>query len=411
MLNYVTAGESHGPYLSAIISGFPANVPLSRTTLWADLAQRQQGYGRGGRMQIETDQVEVISGLRFGRTLGSPIGLLLPNRDFTNWQDVMAPWPTAENDASGQTSSAARRKRTISQPRPGHADLSGALKYAQTQDLRNVLERASARETAMRVAVGSLCRQFLQAFGIEILGWVSGIGAVTVARQARAAVSAPQSLTAFAKIQQQVAADPVRTIDPATSTAMRTAIDQAQVAATTLGGHLQVVVQGLPIGLGSYVAADTKLDGRLAQALLSINAIKGVSFGGGFTLGEQLGRATLDPILATENGFTRASNHQGGLEGGMTNGQPLVIDLVMKPIPTQPQGAPTVDLRTMRATGATVQRADVTAVPAAAVIAQSMTAIVLMQAFCEMFGGDEFGRIQAAYQHYLTTTKAEFFDK
>ncbi|WP_261805579.1 chorismate synthase [Lapidilactobacillus luobeiensis] len=411
MLSYVTAGESHGPYLSAIISGFPANVSLSQTTLLADLAQRQKGYGRGGRMQIETDQVQITSGVRFGQTLGGPIGLLLPNQDFANWQEIMSVWPTASNNASGQLSSAARRKRTVTQPRPGHADLSGALKYGQQQDLRNVLERASARETAMRVAVGSLCRQFLQRFGIEVLGWVSAIGTATIPSSVQKTASGAQTLPEFAKWQDRVSRDPVRTLNDQAMQAMCQEIDRAQAEGTTLGGQIRVVVLGLPIGLGSYVSATDKLDGRLAQALLSINAIKGISFGSGFELGQQWGRATLDPIVATTAGFSRTSNHQGGLEGGMTNGQPLVIDLVMKPIPTQPQGAPTVDLRTMTASRATVQRSDVTAVPAASVIAQNMTAIVLMQAFCDMFGGDEFGRIKAAYQYYLDTIKTDFFEK
>lgn len=400
MLNYVTAGESHGPYLSAIISDFPAQVPLSQERLLADLQQRQCGYGRGGRMKIETDQVQLISGVRYGVTLGSPIGLLLANRDFANWQEVMSIWPTATNDAD-QRSSAARRKRTITQPRPGHADLVGALKYGH-QDLRNVLERASARETTMRVAVGSLCQQFLRQFGIEVLGLVTSLGAVKLPAAHLQAVTARQSLVHFQKWQQQVAVSAVRTVDSETETHMKAAIDQAQAERTTLGGQFCVVVQGLPIGLGSYTNAAEKLDARLAAALISINAIKGVSFGDGFALSDQPGRATLDEIIAdSKQGLTRNHNHQGGLEGGMTNGQPLIIHGVMKPIPTQPVGGATVDLATGQATRATVERSDVTAVPAAAVIAQSMVAITLMQAFCQMFGSDTLPRIKRHYQDYL----------
>ncbi|WP_125766401.1 chorismate synthase [Lapidilactobacillus wuchangensis] len=400
MLNYVTAGESHGPYLSAIISDFPAQVPLSQERLLADLQQRQRGYGRGGRMKIETDQVQITSGVRYGVTLGSPIGLLLANRDFANWQEVMSVWPTATNDAD-QRSSAARRKRTVTQPRPGHADLVGALKYGH-HDLRNVLERASARETTMRVAVGSLCQQFLRQFDIEVLGLVTSLGTATLPTADLKAVAANQSIADFQKWQQLVEQSDLRTVNTQTATEMKATIDQAQQARTTLGGQFCVVVQGLPSGLGSYTNATEKLDARLAAALTSINAIKGVSFGDGFGLSSMPGRATLDEIIADpDQGLTRNHNHQGGLEGGMTNGQPLIIHGVMKPIPTQPIGGSTVDLTTGQATHATVERSDVTAVPAAAVIAQSMVAITIMQAFCEMFGSDSLPRIKRHYQDYL----------
>ncbi len=400
MFNYVTAGESHGPYLSAIITDFPAQVPLDQHQFWTDLQQRQRGYGRGGRMKIETDRVQITSGVRYGLTLGSPIGLLLANRDFANWQEVMSVWPTEHNDAATK-SSADRRKRIVTQPRPGHADLVGALKYDH-HDLRNVLERASARETTMRVAVGSLCQQFLRQFKIEILGLVTNLGPVDLAATDLAAVSQTQSQANFRKWQQQVEQSDLRTVNPQTASAMKQAIDQAQAQRTTLGGQFCVVVQGLPSGLGSYTTAAEKLDARLAAALTSINAVKGVSFGDGFALSAMPGRATLDEIIADpDQGLVRNHNHQGGLEGGMTNGQPLIIHGVMKPIPTQPIGGATVDLRTGQAARATVERSDVTAVPAVSVIAQSMVAITLMQAFCEMFGSDTLPRIKRHYQDYL----------
>lgn len=397
-MEYVTAGESHGPYLSAIISGFPAHVMLDQKQLQADLYQRQRGYGRGQRMKIETDHVQITSGVRFGETLGSPIGLLLANRDFAHWQEIMSIWPTAEDSAQGLMSPT-RLKRSITRPRPGHADLVGGLKYHQ-HDLRNVLERASARETAMRVAIGSLCQQFLQAFQINTLGLVSQIGMAKLDSETLAQASQIQSASAFQKWQSRVQNNDVRTLSKTAATRMKAVIDRTQDEQTTVGGKIRVIVQGLPPGLGSFMSAKTKLDARLAEALMSINAIKGVSFGDGFAFSHQTGQQSRDLITFGDGTWQRDRNHQGGLEGGMTNGQPLIIDLVMKPIPTQPQGSPTVDILTKTPVMATVERSDVTAVPAASTIAQAMVAIVLMQAFCEMFGSDDFDRIQASYQRY-----------
>ncbi|WP_125604488.1 chorismate synthase [Lapidilactobacillus bayanensis] len=395
-MDYVTAGESHGPFLTAIISGFPANVPLDQEQLLAQLRQRQIGYGRGGRMKIETDQVQVTSGVHFGQTLGSPIGLLLANQDYENWQHVMSTW----SDTDRQTPE--NRKRVITRPRPGHADLVGGLKYRHLTDLRNVLERASARETTMRVAVGNLCQQFLAHFNIQVCGIVTGIGSALLSQAAITTMSRPLTATKFrSEIITPVQNSDVRTIDPTAASQMRQAIDQAKADQTTLGGQIRVVVQGLPAGLGSYISAPQKLDARLSQALMSINAIKGVSFGDGFALGQASGRNTLDLITYQDGRYQRAANHQGGLEGGMTNGTPLLIDLVMKPIPTQPTGSPTVDVQTHEPVLATVERSDTTAVPAAAVIAEAMTAITIMQAFCEMFGSDDFARIKRNYQAYL----------
>ncbi|MFD1466202.1 chorismate synthase [Lapidilactobacillus mulanensis] len=405
-MEYVTAGESHGPYLTAIISGFPANVQLDQQQLLADLRQRQIGYGRGERMKIETDQVQIVGGVRYGKTLGSPIALMLANRDYQNWHEVMSVWPT------GAEKSATVTKRIITKPRPGHADLVGGLKYDQQQDLRNVLERASARETAMRVAVGSLCKQFLSQFGIAIVGAVTQIGQVALSKEQLEKISQPSSAANFKReIITPIYASPVRTIDPDTAQRMQAAIDQAYQEQTTLGGKIRVVVQGLPIGLGSYVSADQKLDSRLSAALMSINAIKGVSFGDGFNFGRETGRAALDPIIWCNHSFQRAANHQGGLEGGMTNGMPLVIDLVMKPIPTQTTGAPSVDMQTHESVVSTVERSDITAVPAASVIAEAMTAITIMQAFCEMFGHDENQRIKQNFDHYLDYLKKGGLDQ
>lgn len=395
-MDYVTAGESHGPFLTAIISGFPANVPLNQATLLKQLHQRQVGYGRGGRMKIETDQVQVTSGVRFGKTLGSPIGLLLANKDYQNWQHVMSIWDEADQNTPEN------RKRTITKPRPGHADLVGGLKYQHLTDLRNVLERASARETAMRVAVGNLCQQFLANFDIQISGIVTAIGPAELDNKTLAHLSRAQSATDFkTAVILPVQASNVRTVDETAAQQMRTVIDQAQAAKTTLGGKIRVVVQGLPAGLGSYVDAQQKLDACLSQSLMSINAIKGISFGDGFTLGTTNGRATLDLITYKQGQYQRLSNHQGGLEGGMTNGAPLLIDLVMKPIPTQPTGSPTIDVQTKESAQATVERSDTTAVPAASVIAEAMTAITIMQAFCDMFGADDLTRIKRNYQAYL----------
>lgn len=401
-MEYVTAGESHGPFLTAIISGFPANVQLSQSELLAQLRQRQIGYGRGGRMKIETDQVQVTSGVRFGKTLGSPIGLLLANQDFEHWRNVMAVWDESEQNSSEN------RKRMVTRPRPGHADLVGGLKYHQLEDLRNVLERASARETAMRVAVGNLCQQFLAKFNIQICGIVTAIGATKMSPAEIQIISQQQNPQDFKNnIIAPVQHNDVRTMTDDLKTKMHQQIDQAKVDKTTLGGQIRIVVQGLPAGLGSYVSANQKLDGRLSQAILSINAIKGVSFGDGFNFGAEPGAASLDQIIWTD-GYQRIENHQGGLEGGMTNGAPLLIDLVMKPIPTQPTGLASVDVQTHQASQSSVERSDTTAVPAASVIAEAMTAITLMQAFCEMFGADDYNRIQRHYQAYLDEINANF---
>jgi len=383
-IRFTTAGESHGRGLVAVLEGVPAGLPISAEQVDAELKRRMGGYGRGARMKIESDRIEWLSGVRAGETLGSPIAMLIWNRDWEHWQDVMAP----EADAPG----AEERRRQVTRPRPGHADLVGVLKFDR-RDARDILERASARETAARVACGAVAKLLLGRFGIEIGSHVAELGGVTAAVPA----PLPNPINAAAD------ASPVRCLDPAAEKEMVARIDAAKKAGDTLGGVVEVVALGLPVGLGSHVAWDTKLDGRLAQAVMSIPAVKGVELGLGFEAARRKGSEVHDEILP---GMSRATNRAGGTEGGMTTGEPLVLRVAMKPISTLMSPLKTVNLATGEPAQAQSERSDVTAVPAMGVIAESMIALVLAQAMVEKFGGDALAEMQRNYDGYVAQVRA-----
>jgi chorismate synthase len=384
MLRFLTAGESHGPALTVVVEGLPAGLPVGRAALDADLRRRQGGYGRGGRMKIESDVVEILSGLRHGRTLGSPVALLIRNKDHENWRDVMSPDPQPPEAAA---------RRALKHPRPGHADLAGALKYL-TDDLRDVVERASARETAARVAAGALARALLSACGIELRSHVLGIGRATLP----AGVSLPW--------EQLAAVDesPVRCADAALANAMTGEIDQAKRAGDTVGGSFEVVARGVPPGLGSFAQWDRRLDGRLAQALMSIQAVKAVAIGDGASAAETPGSAFHDEILYDdETGLHRPTNRAGGVEGGVSNGEELRVRAVVKPIPTLLTPLRSIDLRTKQPASASFERSDTCVVPAAGVVGEAMVALVVADALLEKFGEDSLAELQA---HLEATRRA-----
>jgi chorismate synthase len=380
---FTTAGESHGRGLVAVLEGIPAGLPLTAERVNAELKRRMGGYGRGARMKIEADQIEWLAGVRAGETLGSPIAMLVWNRDWEHWQDVMAP----DADAPG-----GERRRQVTRPRPGHADLAGSLKYDR-QDARDILERASARETVARVACGAVCKVLLEQFGIEIGSHVAELGGVTA--RYRSPLPAP--------LNQASDASPVRCLDADAEKEMVARIDAAQAAGDTLGGVVEVVALGVPVGLGSHVSWDTKLDGRLAQALMSIPAVKGVELGLGFEAARRKGSEVHDEILP---GLARATNRAGGTEGGMTTGEPLVARVAMKPISTLMSPLRTVDLKTGGPAQAQSERSDVTAVPAMGVIAEAMLALVLAQALLEKFGGDALSETKRNFEGYLAQVRA-----
>lgn len=386
MLRYMTAGESHGRALVTIVEGLPAGVPVDLAAIDRDLARRQSGYGRGGRMKIEQDRVQVLSGIRHGKTLGSPVALLVENRDWLNWTEVMSPTPVeAYCDPR-----AAQKVRT--RPRPGHADLAGALKYDHA-DLRNVLERASARETAMRVAAGSLAKQYLAPFGIRVAGYVRAIGPVEAEIPAGAALD---------EIVARAEASPVRCPDPDASARMVVEIDAAKRDGDSLGGVVEVVAAGLPPGLGSHVHYDRKLDGALGAALLSIQAAKGLEIGDAFQSARSRGSQAHDEIgWSPERGYFRYSNRAGGLEGGMTNGMDLVVRVAFKPIATLYRPLRSVEIDTHAEAVAGIERSDVCAVPAAAVIAECVTAFEIARFVAEKFGGDSLEEALRNFRGYL----------
>ncbi len=384
---FTTAGESHGRGLVAVLEGIPAGLPLSAERINVELKRRMGGYGRGARMKIEADQIEWLGGVRAGETLGSPIAMLVWNRDWEHWQDVMAP----EADAPG-----GERRRQVTRPRPGHADLTGSLKYDR-QDARDILERASARETVARVACGAVCKVLLEQFGVEIGSHVVELGGV------RAGVGAQHAAPLPARLNQAADASPVRCLDAAAETEMIARIDAAKAAGDTLGGVVEVIALGLPVGLGSHVSWDAKLDGRLAQALMSIPAVKGVELGLGFEAARRKGSEVHDEILP---GLARATNRAGGTEGGMTTGEPLVARVAMKPISTLMAPLRTVDLKTGGPAQAQSERSDVTAVPAMGVIAEAMMALVLAQALLEKFGGDALSETKRNFEGYLAQVRA-----
>jgi len=377
----MTAGESHGPRLTALLEGIPSGLPLLAADIDADLARRQRGYGRGGRMKIETDQVELVGGVRGGETLGSPIALSIVNRDHANWLDRMAPGPLPVPP------------EPLSRPRPGHADLAGGMKYDR-HDLRDVLERASARETAARTAVGAVCRKLLAAVGIDVFAHVVSIGPV-----ATAPLAVP-----LAEARERSRASDLACVDAEAEARMRLAIRDAAHAGDTLGGVFEVIAHGVPPGLGSHVQWDRKLDGRLAQALMSIQAIKGVEIGAGFTAALTPGSSVHDPIHydAGTHTFTRPSNRAGGLEGGITNGMPVVCRAAMKPIATLKKALASVDVRTKEAYQAAFERSDVCAVAAASVVGEAMVCIVLADALLEKVGGDSLRELVRNLDGYQT---------
>lgn len=372
---FTTSGESHGPAEVALVSGVPAGLGLLADDINRDLYRRQQGYGRGGRQKIETDRVEFLGGVRHGYTLGSPIAMMVRNQDYANWESRMTPDPVE------------KPPDPITLPRPGHADLAGMQKYA-TNDLRNILERSSARETTARVAAGGVARKLLSEFGVEIHSAVYRIGAAAYEKE-QAALDA-----------RKADDSEVRCPDPEVSERMKAEIDAARYARDALGGEFVVVAEGCPPGLGSYVDWRDKLDAKLAAAVMSINAIKGVEIGMGFEVARHRSSEVQDEILVEGGRLSRASNRLGGLEGGMTNGEPVVVSAAMKPISTIAKALRTVDISTGEPARAFRERADSCAVPAAAVIGESMVAVVLAEAFLEKFGADNMTDIRAAYAHY-----------
>src|SRR3990167_49202 len=382
---FLTAGESHGEALVAVIDGVPAGLPLAEAQIDEDLARRQRGYGRGGRMKIERDRVHILSGVRWGATLGSPITLQIVNRDWENWKATMSVAPPEPGVAQKQ----------VTRPRPGHADLAGAMKYGH-HDIRNVLERSSARETTARVAVAGVAKRLLAEFGISILSHVTEIGGLRIG---------PLELP-WEEIKRRAEASELRCADPTVERAMIEAIDRAKATGDTLGGVFEVVALGCPVGLGSYVHWDRKLDGRLAQAFCSIHAIKGAEIGRGFEAARRPGSQVHDEILFDrDTGFSRRTNSAGGLEGGVNHGQPLSVRAVMKPIATVRRPLQSVDLETKEVVEAVVERSDVCAVPAAGVVGEAMMAITLAQAVLEKFGGDSLEEIRRNYQGYQDSLK------
>jgi chorismate synthase len=397
MLRYLTAGESHGPCLTILIDGVPAGFPIDVALINHDLWRRQQGYGRGGRMLIEKDEAQIRSGIRWGETLGSPIAIGIENRDWKNWTKKMSPLPEDRDD-----------RIAVTKPRPGHADLNGVFKYDR-RDIRDILERASARDTVSRTAAGSFAKQLLAPFGIRVMAYIRSIGNVV------ANLDGMSYDETFSRAEDS----PVRTADSAAESRMIALIEECKKDGNTLGGIFEVVALGLPPGLGSHTQWNRKLDGRLAQALMSIQAIKGVEVGLGFEMARRRGSQVHDEIFfdpekmvsegtprIVPTGFYRGSNNSGGTEGGMTNGAPLVVRVAMKPISTLMSPLQSVDLRTKESADASVERSDVCAVPAAAVVGESVVAFELARAFLEKFGGDSLREIRRNFENYLEQIKA-----
>ncbi|OGW23987.1 MAG: chorismate synthase [Nitrospirae bacterium GWC2_42_7] len=407
MIRFLTAGESHGKALTGILEGIPSGFSVLSEEIDIELKRRQGGYGRGGRMKIESDHAEILSGIRAGKTTGAPIAIQIKNKDWENWKEIMN---TEYRVHSTQL-------KQITRPRPGHADLAGALKYNH-KDMRNILERSSARETAMRVAIGAVAKQFLLAFGIKIGSYVIQIGNVQRTKY-RVQTSEKDLLQSFKKAEKSS----VRCLDQQSSEKMVRLIDKAIKEGNSLGGIFEVFITGVPVGLGSHIQWDRKLDGRLAQALMSIQAIKGVEIGLGFGMAEKSGSEVMDeiffdreasgvrreetkrspcPLLLTTCGFYRKTNNAGGIEGGISNGMPIILRAVMKPIPTLRKPLQSVDIKTKRSSSAAYERSDICAVPAASVVGEAMAAIVIADAFLEKFGGDSRVEIKRNYDSYVS---------
>ncbi|MCK5148477.1 chorismate synthase [bacterium] len=386
-LRILTGGESHGPNLSGIIEGLPAGLRLDEDELNQQLSKRQQGYGRGGRMKIESDRVSISSGLRFGTTLGSPLVLQIDNRDWTNWTERMGIWKGNETDP-------------MTVPRPGHADLAGIIKYGH-DDIRNILERASARETAMRTAIGAVCRQLLKVFDIEIIGLVAAIGSVCAKKNLRQYLDETDASALMHRLAETATGSPVRCADRETEKQMMGLIDLCRKDGDSIGGLIEVAATGVPAGLGSHVHWDRRLDARLAALMMSIPGIKSVEIGMGTASAALPGSEMHDAILSTDTLYPRrASNHAGGIEGGMSNGQPICIRCAMKAIPTLTSPLPSIDIATGKKADAHKERSDVCAVPAASVVGEAMLAIGLAEAMCERHGHDNIEQMRAAWKHF-----------
>ncbi|RRK11175.1 chorismate synthase [Lactiplantibacillus garii] len=382
MINYVTAGESHGPQLTGILTGLPAGLEIDIDAVNANLAARQGGFGRGNRQQIEHDQVTVTGGLRHGVTLGSPLALTIKNRDHAHWSAIMDPVSpaTAENTL-----------RKVTRPRPGHADLVGGMKYGQ-RDLRNVLERSSARETAMRVAIGSICQQLLAQFDIHLVGYVQQVGQLPADSELGLDVAA---------LQKRITANDLRITDQSQVQSIHDLITATKKAGDTLGGVIRVVAENVPAGLGSYTNWDTKFDGQLAAAVMGVNAMKGVEIGDGFEAAKRLGSQVMDEIdWNATDGWSRLSNHLGGFEGGMTNGMPIIVKAAMKPIPTLYKPLQSVDVQTKVVQKASVERSDTTAIVPASLVVQSVVAIELAKALTATFDGSNLDRLRLQVATY-----------
>ncbi|WP_270743002.1 chorismate synthase [Streptococcus constellatus] len=386
-MRYLTAGESHGPRLTAIIEGVPAGLPLTTDYINLELKRRQGGYGRGARMKIESDKVEITSGVRHGRTMGGPITLNVTNLDHQKWLDIMN-----VADVNDQK----KELRKITKPRPGHADLVGGMKY-RFDDLRNSLERSSARETTMRVAVGAVAKRLLEEIGVEVASHIVSFGGIDV--------EIPENLT-VAEIKKRACQSEVSIVNSEREEEIRAYIDQIKKDGDTIGGIVETIVGGVPVGLGSYVQWDRKLDAKIAQGVVSINAFKGVEFGIGFEAGWLKGSQVMDEILwSKEDGFTRRTNNLGGFEGGMTNGEPIIVRGVMKPIPTLYKPLMSVDIETHEPYKATVERSDPTALPAAGVVMEAVVATVLATEILEKFSSDNLDELKEAVQQYRDYVK------
>ena len=386
-MRYLTAGESHGPRLTAIIEGMPAGLPLTADYINAELKRRQGGYGRGARMKIESDKVEITSGVRHGRTIGGPITLNVANLDHQKWLDIM-------NVADVEDKKKELRK--ITKPRPGHADLVGGMKY-RFDDLRNSLERSSARETTMRVAVGAVAKRLLEEIGVEVASHIVTFGGIDI--------EVPENLT-VSEIKKRARQSEVSIVNPECEEEIKAYIDQIKKDGDTIGGIVETIVGGVPVGLGSYVQWDRKLDAKIAQGVVSINAFKGVEFGVGFEAGRLKGSQVMDEIIwSKEDGFTRRTNNLGGFEGGMTNGEPIVVRGVMKPIPTLYKPLMSVDIEIHEPYKATVERSDPTALPAAGVVMEAVVATVLATEVLEKFSSDNLEELKEAVQQYRNYVK------
>ncbi|MDG6110672.1 chorismate synthase [Lactococcus formosensis] len=387
-MRFFTAGESHGPRLTAIIEGLPAGLPLQASDINIELKRRQGGYGRGGRMKIESDQVEITSGLRHGKTLGSPLTLNVTNRDFSHWTEIMA---------SEEVDDSVKRQRKLTKPRPGHADLVGGMKY-EFEDLRNTLERSSARETTMRVAVGAVAKILLKQLDIDLAYHVVNFGGKDVVAQL------PE--LSVSEIKAKAGANDLSIVDTSRAEEIRSYIDEIKRAGDTIGGIVEVRATNVPAGLGSYVHFDRKLDAKIAAAVVSINAFKGVEFGLGFEAGRRQGSKVMDEILWSEQtGYSRKSNNLGGFEGGMTNGEDLIIRGVMKPIPTLYKPLMSVNTQTHEPYKASVERSDPTALPAAGVVMENVVATILAQEICDKFSSDSFRELYEVFQNYKERIK------